>query len=133
MILVMWSAYMLVGTKFVSQYRLQPRAGLKGSVGRWKVTTLSSPFLTSNKKLLMSPPVIGCKQQYNNELKLLMSIVSLKMVLEKNPSSTIDWIAWQTASLKIKYYININNRKHIYWPFKNNGFQTFLGYQTLIM
>ena len=39
----------LVGTGIASRYRLQPRAGSKGPVGRCKATTPSSFSLTSNR------------------------------------------------------------------------------------
>ena len=47
---VMTSANGLVGTGFVSRYRLQPRAGFfKGPMGRCMATTPSSFSITSNR------------------------------------------------------------------------------------
>ena len=39
----------LIGTGFASQYRLQPKRGFKGPIGRCKETTPSSLSLTSNR------------------------------------------------------------------------------------
>ena len=46
---VMSSANGLVGTGIASQYRLQPRAGFKGTMGRGMATAPSSLSLTSNR------------------------------------------------------------------------------------
>ena len=46
---VMLSANGLVGTRFTSQYQLQPREGFKDPMGRCIASTPSSLSLTSNR------------------------------------------------------------------------------------
>ena len=46
--IAMSSANGLVGTGFACRYRIQPRPGFKGPMGRCKATTPSSFSLTSN-------------------------------------------------------------------------------------